>query len=128
MYRVFGLTSLAAISGAVMLAGCATTADVEKAQATANQAVADAGAAHMAADVAGQKADRAGAIAMQAQATASSAQALAQSANSSAQQVSADLNAAQLKYQAWLFSRQQPRVAYLERPVKRHFKNRRERG
>src|SRR5262245_52361776 len=100
MHRFLGMTSLAAISGAIMLAGCATVDDVNRAQATANQGVADAASAHMAADIADQKAERAGTIAMQAQATASSAQALATVANSSAQQAQADLRSAQTQLQA----------------------------
>ena len=100
MHRFLGMTSLAAISGALMLAGCATTEDVEKAQATANQGVAAAAAAHMAADIADQKATQAGQMAAQAQSAANTAQQIAQAANTSAQQALATANSAQSLAQA----------------------------
>ena len=116
MSRYLQMTSLAAISGALMLAGCATTEDVEKAQATANQAVANAAAAHMAADVADQKATSAGQMAAQAQSTADTAQQIAQAANTSAKQASASATSAQSYAQAQIAAGS--RFAQLERPVK----------
>ena len=100
MHRFLGMTSLAAISGAIMLAGCATTEDVEKAQATANQAIADAAGARMAADVADQKATQAGQMAAQAQAAANTAQQVAQAAHTNAQQALSTANSAQSLAQA----------------------------
>jgi len=54
------------LAGAVLLSACATTEEVEKAQATANQALSAASAAQGAAQAADQKADLAGQRAAQA--------------------------------------------------------------
>ena len=119
MSRFFGMTSLAAISGALMLAGCATTEDVQKAQATANQGIADAAGARMAADAADQKATQAGQMAAQAQAAANTAQQVAQAANTNAQQALATANSAQSLAQAQA-AVGNARFAQLEPPMKRH--------
>jgi hypothetical protein len=113
MHRFFGMTSVAAIAGALMLAGCQSD-DIERAQATANHAVADAANARMAADVADQKATQAGQMAAQAQSTANTAQGLAQNANSNSQQALAAANAAQSLAQAHIAA-SAPRVARGER-------------
>jgi hypothetical protein len=113
MHRFLGMTSLAAISGALMLAGCQTD-DIQRAQATANQAVADAAGARMAADVADQKATQAGQMAAQAQSTANTAQQVAQAAHSNSQQALATANSAQSLAQAHIAAGA-PRVARGER-------------
>jgi len=128
MHRLIGI---ACLSGAVMLAACATTEDVEKAQATANQALSAAGAAHSAAQAADKKADLAGQraaqaaqmaqtanqTAMQAQATASAAQASAQIAHAKSLDVENKLALAREAAAARLAQsgRPAPRVARGER-------------
>src|ERR1051326_374923 len=130
MHRLIGI---ACLSGAVMLAACATTEDVEKAQATANQALSAAGAAHSAAQAADQKADLAGQraaqaaqmaqtanqTAMQAQASANAAQTAAQIATAKSQDVENKLSLAQQAAAARLAqsgrARPAPRVARGER-------------
>ena len=84
MHRLLGI---ACLSGAVMLAACQSD-DIERAQATANQALSQAGAAQGAAQAADQKADLAG------QRAAQAAQ-MAQTANNTAMQAQASANAAQ---------------------------------
>ena len=78
MRRVLnGIVFAGAACALVALSGCASIEDVEKAQATADQAVNAAGAAHQAANTAQSAADRAQASADRAQQTASAAQATA---------------------------------------------------
>ena len=130
MHRLLGI---ACLSGAVMLAACATTEDVEKAQATANQAAAAAASAQSAAQAADQKADLAGQraaqaaqmaqtanqTAMQAQANANAAQTAAQIASAKSQDVENKLSLAQQNLQSRLAqaraARGAPRVARGER-------------
>ena len=84
MHKLLGI---ACLSGAVLLAACATTDDVQRAQATANRALAASASAQSAAEAADQKADVAG------QRAAQAAQ-MAQAANQSAMQAAANANAA----------------------------------
>ena len=85
MHRLLGISCLA---GAVLLSACATTEEVERAQATANQALSAASAAQGAAQAADQKADLAG------QRAAQAAQ-MAQNASQAAMQAQATASAAQ---------------------------------
>jgi hypothetical protein len=75
--------------GALLLGGCATTGQVERAQSTADQALQTAQAAQAGAQRAQQTADAASSTAQQAQATAASAQTQAQSAADQARAASA---------------------------------------
>lgn len=130
MHRLLGISCLA---GAVLLSACATTEEVEKAQATANQALSAASAAQGAAQAADQKADLAGQraaqaaqmaqnanqAAMQAQATATSAQASAAVATAKSQEVENRLAQARINLEQRLSqgrpARSAPRVARGER-------------
>jgi hypothetical protein len=76
-----------AMSGALMMGGCATTESVERAQASADAAAMRADAAFAAAQTAQQRADAAGAAAQEARAAADRAQAAAASASSSVEAV-----------------------------------------
>jgi hypothetical protein len=79
---------LAIAAAAPLISGCATKAEVEMAQSTANQALATAQSATSAAQAAQQRAD-------QAQQTATNAQSAAQSAQASAAAAQASSAAAQ---------------------------------
>jgi hypothetical protein len=87
MHR-FLSTSLAAmaLSAALMAGGCASTDDVNRAQATADAAKMTADQALLAAQMAQARADQANATAQTAQNTANSAQSTAQAAAASADQ------------------------------------------
>jgi hypothetical protein len=89
MLRLTGRMALAGVmAGALAVSGCATTGSVEKAQATADQAMSAAQAAGAAAQRAQSTADAANAAAMRAQSTADSATSAAQAAASQAQATS----------------------------------------
>ena len=85
MMQLLGKGSLVGLGvSALLLTGCATTGQVERAQETADRALAAAEAAQANAARAQQTADAAGSAAQQAQATAASAQTAASAAQSAA--------------------------------------------
>jgi hypothetical protein len=86
---------LAIAAAAPLIAGCATKAEVEMAQATANQALATAQSATSAAQAAQQRADQAQQTAQLAQSTAQSATSAAAAAQASSAAAQASAAAAQ---------------------------------
>jgi hypothetical protein len=86
---------LAIAAAAPLIAGCATKAEVEMAQSTANQALATAQSATSAAQAAQQRADQAQQTAQAAQSSANSAQASAAAAQASSAAAQASASAAQ---------------------------------
>jgi hypothetical protein len=86
---------LAIVAAAPLIAGCATKAEVEMAQSTANQALATAQSATGAAQAAQQRADQAQQTATAAQGAANSAQASAAAAQASSAAAQASSAAAQ---------------------------------
>jgi hypothetical protein len=86
---------LAIAAAAPLIAGCATKAEVEMAQATANQALATAQSATSAAQAAQQRADQAQQTATAAQSAANTAQASAAAAQASSAAAQASASAAQ---------------------------------
>jgi hypothetical protein len=93
-----GLVAMA-MSASLLAGGCATTEDVERAQATADSAKMTADQALAAAQSAGQRADAANSAAQQANSAAQQAQSAADRAQAAAQNASSAAEAARAESQ-----------------------------
>ena len=94
MHKLLSRTCLVGALGAALLtSACATTEDLMRVEATANQALATANSAQSSANAAGQRADQAMSAAQSAMSAAQQAQATASAAQAQAQANQTELSA-----------------------------------